>query len=170
MSYTLSKSIDDAGNFFFSTVQNNFNIRDDRGLSDNDQRHRLVVSGLFSAPEKSFDTLRGFEIGYIFTYASRLPFNVLLGNDRNFDTTNNDRPLGVGRNTGSGDSYSSVDLAFARQFRSSQRTLEVRAEAFNLFSTLNYYGFVGALSSPYFAQGVKAGPTRRIQLAAIARF
>ena len=32
VSYTLSKTIDDAGNFFFSSVQNNFNIRDDRGL------------------------------------------------------------------------------------------------------------------------------------------
>ena len=31
VSYTLSKTIDDAGNFFFSTVQDNFNIRDDRG-------------------------------------------------------------------------------------------------------------------------------------------
>src|ERR1700752_3854831 len=29
VSYTLSKTIDDAGNFFFSTVQNNFNIQDD---------------------------------------------------------------------------------------------------------------------------------------------
>src|SRR6185369_14328478 len=49
VSYTLSKTIDDAGNFFFSSVQDNFNIRDDRGLSDNDQRHRLVASGSFEA-------------------------------------------------------------------------------------------------------------------------
>src|SRR5690349_15557572 len=34
VSYTFSKSIDDAGNFFFSTPQDNFNVRDDRGLSD----------------------------------------------------------------------------------------------------------------------------------------
>ena len=52
VSYTLSKTIDDAGNFFFSSVQNNFNIRDDRGLSDNDQRHRLVVSGSLEAPQQ----------------------------------------------------------------------------------------------------------------------
>jgi hypothetical protein len=38
VSYTLSKSIDDAGNFFFSTPQDNFNLRGERGLSDNDQR------------------------------------------------------------------------------------------------------------------------------------
>ena len=31
VSYTLSKSMDDAGNFFFSTPQDNFNLRDERG-------------------------------------------------------------------------------------------------------------------------------------------
>src|SRR5205085_12471466 len=50
VSYTLSKTMDNAGNFFFSTPQNNFDLRDDRGLSDNDQRHRLTVSGVFEAP------------------------------------------------------------------------------------------------------------------------
>ena len=52
LSYTFSKTIDDAGNFFFSSVQDNFNIRDDRGLSDNDQRHRLVLSGTLEAPQQ----------------------------------------------------------------------------------------------------------------------
>src|SRR5262249_41663913 len=93
LSYTLSKTIDDAGNFFFSSPQNNFNVRDDRGLSDNDQRHRLVISGTLEAPREGkangfARVLRGFQFGYIFTYASRLPFNVLLGSDRNFDTNN----------------------------------------------------------------------------------
>jgi hypothetical protein len=105
-SYTLSKTIDDAGNFFFSTPQNNFDLREDMGLSDNDQRHRLVLSGAFEAIRGNHKGLRravdGFELSYIFTYASRLPFNILLGSDRNFDTNNNDRPAGVGRNTGRG--------------------------------------------------------------------
>ena len=57
VSYTLSKTIDDAGNFFFSSVQDNFNIRDDRGLSDNDQRHRLVVSGSLEAPQQAKPTV-----------------------------------------------------------------------------------------------------------------
>ena len=126
VSYTLSKTIDDAGNFFFSSVQNNFNIRDDRGLSDNDQRHRLVVSGSLEAPQqgkaKGFQrALRGFQFGYIFTYASRLPFNVLLGSDRNFDTNNNDRPVGVGRNTGRGFDFASLDLRVSRRFRLTER-------------------------------------------------
>lgn len=39
VAYTLSKSIDDAGNAFFNQAQNPFDIRDDRGLSSSDQRH-----------------------------------------------------------------------------------------------------------------------------------
>jgi len=143
-SYTLSKTIDDAGNFFFSSVQNNFNIRDDRGLSDNDQRHRLVVSGSIEAPQqgniKGFQrVLRGFQFGYIFTYASRLPFNVLLGNDRNFDTNNNDRPVGVGRNTGRGFDFASLDLRVSRRFKITERVdLQLLAEGFNVLNRANF--------------------------------
>jgi hypothetical protein len=141
VSYTLSKTIDDAGNFFFSTVQDNFNIRGDRGLSDNDQRHRLVVSGSLEAPQqtKTYQILRGFQLGYIFTYASRLPFNVLLGSDRNLDTNNNDRPLGVGRNTGRGFDFASLDLRLSRTFRITERVdVKLLAEGFNVLNRANF--------------------------------
>jgi len=143
-SYTLSKALDDSGNFFFSTVQNNFNVRDDRGRSDNDQRHRLVLSGSFEAPKTANDDfarklLSGLQLGYIFTYASRLPFNVLLGNDRNFDTTNNDRPLGVGRNTGTGFDFASLDLRLSKRFQVSERVeVNLVAEGFNLLNRSNF--------------------------------
>ncbi len=144
VSYTLSKAMDDAGNFFFSSVQDNFNLRDDRGLSDNDQRHRLVVSGSLEAPSKAQTNgfqraLRGFQFGYIFTYASQLPFNVLLGSDRNFDTNNNDRPLGVGRNTGRGFNFASLDLRLSRKFHLTERVdLQLLAEGFNILNHANY--------------------------------
>jgi hypothetical protein len=143
VSYTLSKTIDDGGNFFFSSVQNNLNIRDDRGLSDNDQRHRLVVSGSLEAPQQGNTNgfqrvLRGFQFGYIFTYASRLPFNVLLGNDRNLDTNNNDRPVGVGRNTGRGFDFASLDLRVSRRFHLTERVnLQLLAEGFNVLNRAN---------------------------------
>ena len=143
LSYTLSKTIDDAGNFFFSSVQNNFNIRDDRGLSDNDQRHRLVVSGSLEVPRHSKATgfqrfLCGFQMGYIFTYASRLPFNVLLGSDRNFDSNFNDRPVGVGRNTGRGFDFASLDLRLSRRFKLTERVdLQLLAEGFNVLNRAN---------------------------------
>jgi hypothetical protein len=144
VSYTLSKTIDDAGNFFFSSVQDNFNIRDDRGLSDNDQRHRLVVSGSIEAPQQGNATgfqraLRGFQFGYIFTYGSRLPFNVLFGSDRNLDTNNNDRPAGVGRNTGRGFDFASLDLRVSRRFRLTERVeLQLLAEGFNVLNRANF--------------------------------
>ncbi|HKU73112.1 MAG TPA: carboxypeptidase regulatory-like domain-containing protein [Pyrinomonadaceae bacterium] len=143
VSYTLSKTIDDSGNFFFSTPQNNFNVRDDRGRSDNDQRHRLVVSGSLEVPPHDKATgfqrfLCGFQLGYIFTYASRLPFNVLLGQDRNFDSNFNDRPIGVGRNTGRGFDFASLDLRLSRRIKLTERVdLQLLAEGFNVLNRAN---------------------------------
>jgi hypothetical protein len=158
-SYTLSKTIDDAGNFFFSSVQDNFNIRDDRGLSDNDQRHRLVLSGTIEAPEQGKSNalhraLRGFQFGYIFRYGSRLPFNVLVGNDRNLDTNNNDRPLGIGRNTGRGFDFASLDLRVSRKFRLTERVdLKLLAEGFNVLNRANL-----GVPNNTFGQGVNPLP------------
>jgi len=174
VSYTLSKTIDDAGNFFFSSVQDNFNIRDDRGLSDNDQRHRLVVSGSFEAPRQGKTNgiqrvLRGFQLGYIFTYGSELPFNVLLGRDRNLDTNNNDRPLGVGRNTGRGFDYASLDLSLRRRFQLTERMdLQLIAEGFNLLNRSNFavpnntFGS-GIIPLPTFGQPTQAFDPRQFQ-------
>jgi hypothetical protein len=140
VSYTLSKAIDDTGNFFFSTPQDNFDLRGERGLSDNDQRHRLVVSATLEAPEGGTHHLfRGFQLNYIMTYASRLPFNILLGSDRNLDTNNNDRPLGVGRNTGRGFAFASFDLRLSRRFQITEHlALDLLAEGFNLFNRANF--------------------------------
>ena len=172
VSYTLSKSIDDAGNFFFSTPQDNFNVRDDRGLSDNDQRHRFVLSGSFQAPENASKipkAIRGFELSYIFTYASRLPFNVLLGSDRNFDTNNNDRPVGVGRNTGRGFDYAALDIRLSRKFKITEHAkLEFSADGFNLLNRANYsvpnntFGS-GPAPLPTFGQPTQASDPRQFQ-------
>jgi carboxypeptidase family protein len=172
VSYTLSKAIDDTGNFFFSTPQDNFNLRDDRGLSDNDQRHRLVISGTLEAPGKgngSNSVLRGFQLSYIMTYASRLPFNVLLGSDRNFDTNNNDRPVGFGRNTGRGFDFASFDLRLNRRFAITERVrLDLIAEGFNLFNRANFgvpnntYGS-GATPLATFGQPTAAFDPRQLQ-------
>jgi hypothetical protein len=144
VSYTLSKAIDDVGNAFFFTPQDNFNLRDERGLADNDQRHRLAVSGSFEAPpaadgQSAFGrSLSGFQLSYIFQYGSRLPFNVLTGTDRNGDTNVNDRPAGVGRNTGRGFDYASLDLRLSRRFRFGERTtLETIVEGFNVLNRAN---------------------------------
>ena len=142
------------------------------GRSDNDQRHRLVVSGSFQARRRyraGLGRLRGFQLSYIYTYASRLPFNVLLGSDRNFDTNNNDRPVGVGRNTGSGFDYSSFDLRLSRRFRLSERlALDALAEGFNLFNRANFgvpnntFG-PGTTPNATFGQPTQAFDPRQLQ-------
>lgn len=144
VSYTLSKAIDNVGNFFFSSPQNNFDLRDDRGLSDNDQRHRLAVSGTLQGPGERKGSIAGrmfggFILSYVFTYASATPFNLQAGTDLNRDTTNNDRPLGVGRNTGRGFNFASIDLRLARRIRIGDRyALELLAEGFNILNRSNF--------------------------------
>lgn len=174
VSYTLSKAIDNAGNFFFSTPQDNLNLRDERGLSDNDQRHRLSVSGALEAPGSSGGSIarravEGLGFSYIFTYASALPFNIVAGSDRNFDTNFNDRPAGVGRNTGRGFDFASLDLRLSKRFRVTERlAIEAMGECFN---TLNHSNFQlpnntfgsGAAPSASFGQPTAAADPRQIQ-------
>ena len=45
VSYTLSKSMNNVGEFFFSSPIDPFDLSKDWGRSDDDQRHRLVVNG-----------------------------------------------------------------------------------------------------------------------------
>jgi hypothetical protein len=143
LSYTYSKAIDNTGNAFFFTPQDNFNLRDDRGLSDNDQRHLFALSGSLQAPEAEaafwHRALKGSQVSWIFRYGSALPFNIVTGNDRNNDSNANDRPFGVGRNTGRGFNFASFDLRLSRRIRFTERFgIEVIAEGFNLFNRANY--------------------------------
>jgi len=142
VSYTFSKAIDDAGNFFFFTPQNNSDLRDERALSDNDQRQHLTLSGTLEAPAHArtpFARLsRGLLLSYLFTYGSRLPFNVVTGTDRNNDTNVNDRPAGLGRNTGRGFDFASLDLRLSRRISLGERlNLETLVEGFNVLNRAN---------------------------------
>lgn len=174
LSYTLAKAIDDTGTAFFFTPQDNFNLRDDRGLSDNDQRHVLAISSTLSVPEAvSASALRriftGFQLNSIFRYGSALPFNIVLGSDRNNDTNSNDRPVGVGRNTGKGFDFASFDLRLSRRLRFTERFgLEVIAEGFNLFNRANFQlpnGTIGTGATPNasFGRPTAAADPRQIQ-------
>ena len=50
ISYTYSKALDNVGEFFFSAPINNFNIWQDYGRSDDDQRNRLVFDSSIHSP------------------------------------------------------------------------------------------------------------------------
>jgi len=174
VAYTLSKALDDAGNFFFSAPQDNADVRADWGLSDNDQRHRLVVSGSHGPYAASRDgvirrVIGGWQLSYVFAYASALPFNIQTGNDRNNDTTVNDRPAGVGRNTGRGFDSASLDLRVSRRFRLGGRAaLEASVDGFNVLNRTNLQipnnviG-TGLVPLPAFGQATAAGDPRQLQ-------
>src|SRR5262249_31168170 len=174
LSYTLSRAVDNTGNAFFFTPQDNFNLRDERGRSDNDQRHILAVSGTLAAPGTGSDGLwrrgiAGVQVSSIFRFGSALPFHIVTGGDRNNDTNVNDRPVGVGRNTGIGFDFASFDLRLSRRIRFTERYgLELIAEGFNMFNRSNFqlpnatFG-TGSAPNATFGRPTAAADPRQIQ-------
>ncbi|MDQ3712294.1 MAG: TonB-dependent receptor [Acidobacteriota bacterium] len=154
--YTFSKTIDEVTDFNSDfSAQNPLNLRADRALSAFDQRHRVVLTGVFQVPRFddsiASDIFGNFVLAPIFTYGSGKPFNLLLGFDANGDgRSQSDRPGAVGRNTGRGEDFYSFDMRLSRRFNFSERRyIEVIAEGFNLFNRTNLLGInnvVGGLS------------------------
>ena len=172
VSSTLSQALDDAGNAFFQTPQIQNNILADKGPSDNDQRHRVVLSGSLGdgASGRVRRALGGFQLGYVLSYATGAPFNIVTGSDNNNDTTVNDRPAGVGRNSGRLPATSSFDCRLSRAFAMrSGRRLEAMVEAFNVLNHVNILNVNntfgnGATPLATFNQSTAAGDPRQIQL------
>ncbi len=156
--YTFSKTIDEVTDFNSDfSAQNPLDLRADRALSAFDQRHRVVLTGVFQVPKDVFGEsvsskiFGDFVFAPIFTAGSGKPFNLLLGFDNNNDgRSQSDRPGTVGRNTGRGENFYSFDMRLSRRFNFSERRyLEVIAEGFNLFNRTNLQGInniVGGLS------------------------
>jgi hypothetical protein len=169
VSYTYGKAMDDAGNAFFSSPQDNFDIGADWGLSDNDQRHRLVWSGSADAPV-------GLQLAWLFTYGSPQPFNIQTGGDRNNDTNVNDRPEGVARNTGIGFNYASLDVRLGYRVRFGARaTVEASVDAFNVLNRTNLLFpnntiGTGAMPLPTFGLATAAADPRQVQFGVRVRF
>ncbi len=156
LAYTLAKAIDDTTDFITPLQPNDqTNLAGERSLSTFDQRHRLVFSSVFQSP---WETGRGqgfaknvlgdWVFSPIVTASSGKPFNLLNGFDRNTDThEETDRPLQadgtqIGRNTGEGPDFFTVDVRLARKFRLPREStyFEFIFEAFNLFNNVNYSG------------------------------
>src|SRR5262245_9932383 len=80
------------------TPMNNYDLASEWGRSTNDQRHRISGSLNLRAPWNltfSFNQL-GWNSGR--------PYNITTGTDLNGDGSNNDRPDGTARNSGTGPS------------------------------------------------------------------
>ena len=98
------------------------------------------------------------------------------GRDDNHDGLAGDRPPGARRNSLQGPGYSELDLRWSREFyliRSRKEkgpTANVGLDAFNVLNRVNYAGFIGNVSSPFFGQAVAARPPRRLQLSMRFKF
>jgi hypothetical protein len=138
--YTFSKGFDTTTDFNSDYgPQDPTNLGADRGLSEFDQRHKVVVAGVFDSPWKGA-VLSGFQLAPIFTYNSGHPFNLLAGGEVNGNNhTTNERPLGAGRDTGLGPDYTSFDMRLSWQHKLAEKaTLKFTAEAFNLANHTNF--------------------------------
>jgi hypothetical protein len=163
ISYTWSKAIDDVGEFFFSSPINNFNLRVDRGRSDDDQRHRVVFNAMLNTPTSQTHSFvghlaHGWQLGGILQYYSRLPFNITTG--ANTKQATSQRPCApgfsltanggtnpctealpgavIGRNAGIGFDFFGLNTRLSRTFAMTKRVkLEGMAEAFNSLNHRN---------------------------------
>jgi hypothetical protein len=80
-SYTFSKSIDyNSQSSQGVTVQDSYNLRGDRGLSDFDVRHRFVISGLYELPFKGNQFKEGWQLSFIEQSQTGNPVTLLAGN------------------------------------------------------------------------------------------
>ncbi len=132
VSYTLSKSMNNLGEFFFSGPVDPFDLSKDWGRSDDDQRHRLTVSGAAR--------IVGFQLSGLLQTYSALPFNISSGVTTLQGTTG--RPVVNGefieRNSGVGSDFFTANLRLSRAFRVAGRAdVEALAEGFNLTNRRN---------------------------------
>src|SRR4029077_10046791 len=130
---------------FFSTPINQFNIWQDYGRSDDDQRHRLVFDGTLhssTAPAKTAwqRASHGFQLGGMLQYYSALPLNIVTGANTIQGTAAQPTINGafISRNAVIGNDFFGMNARVSRSFAIGERLhLEAIAEAFNLLNHRN---------------------------------
>src|SRR5436190_495180 len=200
VSYTLSKAEDNSTDFQSAFIPqengrgrdlNNptglpigFNPHSEWGPATHDQRHRLVVSGMYQFP-------LGINFSTIITAASGRPYTPLAGADVNGDgdggafpsdrarTDPNNAATTVGRNSETMKNQVVVDARLSKRFSfGSGMAFEAIIDAFNLLDRTNYteinniFGRGAFPSAPLPTYGVyeQALPGRQIQLGAKLSF
>jgi len=164
----------------------------DRAVSDNDVRHRLVLTLMGQSPTTWAAPLRNFEFSMLNTLQSPQFYSILAGSDVNGDGFPfNDRVGSIGRNSYRGASYYDTDLRLQRLFNLTERLkLNASAEALNVLNRVNVqdvdqvYGageFAGPVprsfgvgvsspANPTFGTPTFAGAARQIQLSLKLKF
>jgi hypothetical protein len=179
--YTWSKSLDyNSLSTQGVVVQNSYNLRGDRGLSDFDTRHRCVVSGIYELPFRANRFVEGWELALLLQMQSGNPVNIVTSNstvtgvantlrpdvtgpiaifgsvDRWFDTSvflPVSRFGSLGRNVVIGPGFNNTDLSIRKTtaFGESVR-LQFRAEFFDFFNHANFGQPGNVVGSPGFGR------------------
>src|SRR5262249_39177870 len=157
LTYTLSKSMNDVGEAFFSSPIDPTDIMRDWGRSDDDQRHRFVANGTVNTSMAPATTAwerisHGFQLSSTVQYYSALPFNITSGVANLQGTTS--RPLVdaatapanfdvravtfIPRNTGIGSDFFSLNVRVSRAFQIMRDVKgETLVEGFNVTNRVN---------------------------------
>jgi len=186
VSYTLSRSMNNVSENFFSAPIDPTDISKDWGRSDDDQRHRLVINGAVHTSTAPATTMwdrftYGFQLSGMLQAYSALPLNITSGVTTVQGTAG--RPIVDGafipRNAGKGSDFFSLSLRLTRVFRLAGRTqVEGSAEAFNVTNRTNISGRIANFGAgPYpaspaanFGQITAVGDPRAFQFALRVRF
>jgi hypothetical protein len=186
VSYSLSKSMNNLGEAFFSSPIDPTDLSKDWGRSDNDQRHRLVLNGALQTSMEPAQTdweslINGFQVSGLLQFYSAPPINITSGVTTIQGTAG--RPIVNGefirRNSGEGTAFFSLGVRVSRMFRLGNRVqLEALLEGFNLTDRANVVtrnnnfgaGTYPTNPSPTFGQITAVGEPRSFQLGARVRF
>jgi hypothetical protein len=145
--YTLSKATDDApltSTYVVGSTDARLsdpsNRSRDKGVTPFNQTHTFSLAALI-APRVTGSLaglLNNNQLGFILQVNSGLPFNIVSNRDLNLDgVANNDRPIGIDRNTGRLGRVFNFDARYSRFVPFGRVRGELFAEAKNLFNTQN---------------------------------
>jgi Carboxypeptidase regulatory-like domain/TonB dependent receptor len=160
--YTLGKVYNDSSGIR-SFPANNYDLSGEWSRGDSDQRHRFNLLGTMKAG-------RLFNLGVALQAESGRPYSRTTGHDDNHDGLALDRPSGVRRNSLQGPDYAALDLRLSKDFvldtskKEKSPKVTTAIDAFNVTNRVNYSGFIGTFSSPFFGQAIASRPARRLQL------
>ncbi len=171
--YTLAKSLNNVGEFFFSGPIDPTDPAKDWGRSDNDRRHRLVMNGSVE--------IKRFQLSGVVQAYSAAPLNITSGVTTIQGTAG--RPLVNGefipRNSGEGDAFFTAGVRVSRAFSVADRVeLDALFEAFNVTNHVNVLtrntnfgaGAYPTTPAPTFMQITSVGDPRSLQLGLRVRF
>lgn len=138
-SYTWSKTINNTDSVAnLADLPEGPEIGPQRAISRQSVPHRFTLSLVSQVPE-TVRFFRNFKFSTLFTAQGSRRFNVYAGSDANGDGNPlSDRPGLLGRNTLTGDSFVTLDMRVAREFKVNDRvSAELSGDFFNLFNRVN---------------------------------